>query len=233
MALPLRLPAARPADARGRAVGLIFGAAAALALSGGPAAAQFFWDKPGPPAKAGAGKPQKPAKPAPQPSRPQVAPEEDAGGQSGGPSGGLVGEGGERGPRPPPVARPNARPEPIILLKSVVGGLDIIENSATLAQVAGLKGGKGSFLSLRTGPGSNLKEIERLNEGRLLIPIMQGDPEWYGVIVAPPGVDSAEAIAAACQFDAPAAAAMGEQTVYKGPCRAGWVARRWVKMVVD
>jgi len=231
MAFPLRIPAARFPDARGRAVGLILGAAAALGLSAGPAAAQFFWDKPGPPARGGAAKQPKPQKPAgPQPSRPQVAPEEDAGGQ---PGGGLVGEGGERGPRPAPTARPGAKPQPIVLLKSVVGGLDIIENSATLAQVAGLKGGKGSFLSLRTGPGPTLKEIERLNEGRLLIPIMQGDPEWYGVIVAPQGADSAEAIAAACKFDAAAAAQMSEQTVYKGPCRAGWVARRWVKMVVD
>ena len=187
--------------------------AAATCLAPQGATAQFFWDQPGPGGKAQP-KPPK-ARPAPQPEA------------------GEGGEGGPLAPRPPPTARAGASAQPIILRKSNVGGLNIIEHAATLAEVSGLKGGKGSFLSLRAGPGAQLKELTRLNQGQLMIPIMQGDPEWLGVIVAPPGARDADAIAAACRIDEAAAAALPEQSPYRGPCRSGWVARRWAKMVVD
>ncbi len=194
----------------------LFGLAAlalAAGLAPGSASAQFFWDQPGPGGKAQP-KPPK-ARPAPQPEA------------------GEGGEGGPLAPRPAPTARAGARAQPIILRKSNVGGLDIIEHAATLAEVSGLKGGKGSFLSLRAGPAPSLKEIARLDQGQLMIPIMQGDPEWLGVIVAPPGAREPEAIAAACRLDEASAAALPEQSPYRGPCRSGWVARRWAKMVVD
>lgn len=212
MALTLRLPAARLPDAGGRFVGLI---ALALALTAAPAESQFFWDQPGPGGKQQAAPKPKKARPAPQPEQ------------------GEGGEGGPLAPRPPPTARPGATAQPIILRKSQVGGLNIIEHAATLAEVTGLKPGKDGFLSLRAGPGTKLKELARLRNGQLMIPIMQGDPEWLGVLVAPPGAGSAEAIAAACRVDEPAAAALPEQSPYSGPCRSGWVARRWAKMVVD
>lgn len=190
---------------------------AALALAAGietgGAQAQFFWDQPGPGGK---------AQPKPPKTRPAPQPEAGEGG-----------EGGPMAPRPAPTARPGAAAQPIVLRKSVVAGLNIVEHAATLAEVSGLKGGKGSFLSLRIGPAASLKEIARLNQGQLMIPIMQGDPEWLGVIVAPPGARDAEAIAAACRVDEATAATLPEQSPYRGPCRSGWVARRWVKMVVD
>ncbi|MBL8588894.1 MAG: hypothetical protein JNK46_10235 [Methylobacteriaceae bacterium] len=150
--------------------------------------------------------------------------------------GGQAAPRGEGGPRPSPVqprAAPAGKPQPIVLRKSVVGGLNIIENSATLATVFGLKGGKGSFLSVRVGPDAGLREIERLTEGRMMIPIAQDNPEWFGVVYAPAGLETVEAIAAACRIDEAAAATLPEQSVYRGPCKSGWVNRRWVKLLVD
>ncbi len=194
----------------------LFGLAAltlAAGLAPGSASAQFFWDQPGPGGKAQP-KPPK-ARPAPQPEA------------------GEGGEGGPLAPRPPPTARVGARAQPIILRKSNVGGLDIIEHAATLAEVSGLKGGKGSFLSVRTGPDAGLREIERLTEGRMMIPIAQDNPEWFGVVYAPAGLETVESIAAACRIDEAAAATLPEQSVYRGPCKSGWVNRRWVKLLVD
>lgn len=112
------------------------------------------------------------------------------------------------------------------------GGLRFIENSALLAEVSGLKADASSFLSVRAGPGVAYREIDRLKTGRKLIPLSP-DFEWMGIVYAEAVHTTAEAISLACQLDENHAANAPESAPYAGPCKSGWVNRKWVKMLVD
>jgi hypothetical protein len=121
---------------------------------------------------------------------------------------------------------------PVMVRPGDQGGLRYIENSGLLAEVSGLKNQPDSFLSVRAGPSVAYREIDRLRAGRKLVPLSP-DFEWMGVVYASPQLATAEAIAAACKLDETTAAALAEATPYAGPCKSGWVNRKWVKMLVD
>lgn len=138
---------------------------------------------------------------------------------------------------PPPEPAAPARLAPDSVLSVMVrrgdqGGLRYIENSALLAEVTGLKNRSDSFLSVRAGPGLAYREVDRVRLGRKLIPLSP-DFEWMGVVYADPHLTTAEAIAQACGLDEASAASAPESAPYAGPCKSGWVHRKWVKMLVD
>jgi hypothetical protein len=140
-----------------------------------------------------------------------------------------------REPPPEPAAPARVAPGarvPVPLRKTEAGGVHFIENSALLAEVSGLKPDPKSFLAVRAGPGPAYRELDRLKAGRKLIPLVP-DFEWIGVVYGPPDAQSAEEIAAACKLDEASAAALAESSVYAGPCKSGWVSRKWVKTLVD
>lgn len=134
-------------------------------------------------------------------------------------------------PTAPAKVAPNAQLA-VTVRRGEQGGLRFIENSALLAEVSGLKSAPGSFLSVRAGPGVAYREIDRLKAGRKLVPLSP-DFEWMGVVYGEARLTSAEEIAAACGLDEAAAASAPDSAPYAGPCKSGWVNRKWVKMLVD
>ena len=81
------------------------------------------------------------------------------------------------------------------------------------------RGGADGFLSLRAGPGTAWPEIARLRPSTLMFEC-EGSGIWAAVIVRPDGGGD-------CAIPTPAR----KLTQYKGPCRHGWVARRYLETV--
>lgn len=105
-----------------------------------------------------------------------------------------------------------ARPEvPVMLLAD---GLD----PCGLGVVKGLKAGGDGFLSVRARPSAQGRELGRLRNGdEVYMCADKGD--WIGIVYSRPRGDCGVTSAAA------------RSAAYAGPCKSGWVHRRWVELV--
>lgn len=99
----------------------------------------------------------------------------------------------------------------------VVGGDADLDACATLSEIRGLNPRGDGFLSVRSGPGTRHAEIDRLFNGNQVYSCAeQGD--WVGIIYP---------FSRRCGVATPWPAARP----YAGPCRSGWVHRRFVREV--
>ncbi|MET0271008.1 MAG: hypothetical protein ABW173_11335 [Sphingomonas sp.] len=100
----------------------------------------------------------------------------------------------------------------------MIGGDELTDACATLAMPAGLKPGGDNFLSLRAGPGAAYRETARLTGAdRLLVCGARGG--WSAVVVRAAGRD--------CGVSSP----RPTRGAYRGPCRSGWVASRFLHIL--
>jgi hypothetical protein len=83
--------------------------------------------------------------------------------------------------------------------------------------VRGLNPRGDGFLSVRAAPSASRREIGRLYNGRQVY-VCQTRGAWYGIVYGRPGGD--------CGVTTP----WIRRLPYTGPCRSGWVARRWVEI---
>ncbi|KAI5914888.1 integron [Thauera sp. 2A1] len=98
----------------------------------------------------------------------------------------------------------------------MVGGEPDLDACASTGIVVGLRGGPGSFLALRRGPGLRFAITDRLRAGaRLWLCDSRG--AWLGVVHAADGRD--------CGVSSPQRA----RQPYRGPCTSGWVSDRFVR----
>ncbi|SFR96604.1 hypothetical protein [Sphingomonas jatrophae] len=81
------------------------------------------------------------------------------------------------------------------------------------------EGGREGFLSLRAGPGTAWPEIARLRPATSMIACSE-KADWIAVIIQPGGGGD-------CAIPVPT----GKPLRYAGPCRHGWVNRRFVETV--
>lgn len=97
------------------------------------------------------------------------------------------------------------------IMERASSGLD----SCGLAEIAGLKAGGDGFLAVRSGPGTDFSEIDRLHNGDKVWAFeTRGD--WYGVLYGVTSVDCGPV-----EADRPLS--------HKG--KAGWIYRNWVSGV--
>ena len=101
-----------------------------------------------------------------------------------------------------------------------VGGDGESDACAGLGQIARLDPAGDNFLSVREGPDSRYRERDRLGPGAL-VAICDERGSWLGVVYPAPGRD----------VDCAVAAPQARRAPYRGPCRSGWVHRRFVDVV--
>ncbi|MHC2107033.1 integron [Methylobacterium sp. CM6246] len=86
-------------------------------------------------------------------------------------------------------------------------------------QVVGLDPNGDGFLSVRSGPGGRpFREVDRLYNGNLVAICTENGP-WMGVVYGTRGTD--------CNVDTP----WPVKQAYTGPCKAGWIHFRYLKVI--
>jgi hypothetical protein len=97
------------------------------------------------------------------------------------------------------------------------GGEADFDACPTVGEVAGLDPQGDNFLALRAGPGGSYKMLKKLGPGTRLI-LCDARGGWLGVVV-----DNGSG----CGTTSPIA----KRQPYRGPCRSGWVFKRYVREV--
>ena len=87
-----------------------------------------------------------------------------------------------------------------------------------LAQVGGAKSG---LISVRTGPGNNFREVDRVANGQFVYSC-DGNSEWTGVVYMPGTGMTPE-----CGVTSP----VPERAPYSGKCKSGWIRTKWLTVV--
>ncbi|WP_324133580.1 hypothetical protein [Bosea sp. (in: a-proteobacteria)] len=122
-------------------------------------------------------------------------------------------------------------PEPVVVKSIVLDGKKIAPGGA-VAEIVGLRKGGDGFVSVRSAPSTKAAELGRLVQGERVIAVLQKDwnsANFVGVIYLPdPKADTP--LMEACRL--PEAPPYFDGT-YTGPCRSGWVARRFVRVLAD
>ena len=90
-------------------------------------------------------------------------------------------------------------------------------------EVAGLNPRGDNFLAVRSAPGTNAPILGRLGP-RHPVHVCDGTPDdqWLGIVYIPDPAGDAD-----CRVGSPVA----RPQPYRGPCRSGWVAARYIVVV--
>jgi hypothetical protein len=108
-------------------------------------------------------------------------------------------------------AQDAVRPTPPLML----GGDAEYDACPSPGVVEGLNPRGDGFLSVRAGPSTDRREIDRLGNGvAVFICVIEGD--WFGIVYPQ---------SARCGVGSP----WPRRRAYQGPCRSGWVHRRFVR----
>jgi hypothetical protein len=110
------------------------------------------------------------------------------------------------------------RPVPVL-----VGGWPNVDSCTSMGIVKPLKPGSSAFLAVRDAPELAAKEIARLKSGHpvWLCGKVQ-NKGWIGVIYHPQGAEG-DLWDCGVSEEGPA-----KPVAYRGPCKSGWVARRYL-----
>ncbi|WP_324134644.1 hypothetical protein [Bosea sp. (in: a-proteobacteria)] len=122
-------------------------------------------------------------------------------------------------------------PEPVVVKSIMLDGKKIAPGGA-VAEIFGLRKGGDGFVSVRSAPSTKAAELGRLVQGERVIGVLQKDwnsASFVGVIYLP-DAQADTAMMEACRL--PEAPPYFDGT-YTGPCRSGWVARRFVRVLAD
>jgi hypothetical protein len=116
------------------------------------------------------------------------------------------------------AAAPPARPEKPVM----VGGIADLDACLSNGQVTGLNPRGDNFLSVRSRPATNARELGRLRSGQIVWACDEtADGSWTGIIFAPPGSG----------IDCGVGTPWPRHAPYRGPCASGWVSSRWLKII--
>lgn len=102
-----------------------------------------------------------------------------------------------------------------------VGGYHDLDACLTVSKVAGLNSKGDNFLSLRSRPAADARELMRLRAGQAVWVCDAAAGGWTGVLVAPSGDD----------LDCGVGSPIARRQPYRGRCRSGWVASRYLQVV--
>ena len=100
-------------------------------------------------------------------------------------------------------------------------GTGIVDACPSLGSIAGLKSKKGSFLAVRSGPGTRYAMIDKLYERQTFYMCgISKDGQWHSIVY------SEEPL-----IDCNVSMAVDKPQVYSGKCKSGWVHRKWVEVL--
>lgn len=108
----------------------------------------------------------------------------------------------------------------------MVGGEPERDACPSLGAIIPLRKGGDGFVAVRAAPSVKARMLDKLKSGReLLLCEDSADGQWVGVVYPEPmGGPSVTD----CGVSSPVA---GKRRAYDGPCRSGWVARRFVTVI--
>jgi hypothetical protein len=126
-------------------------------------------------------------------------------------------------------------PDQPVMLVPIVDGGKAIFSGASVGQIVGLKKGGDGYVSVRGAPSLKANERGRLTPNRFVL-MLSGDKAaekagFIGVIYVEPAEDVD--LGKTCGIEDPPTPTMTQKRIYSGPCRSGWVARRFVKVLAD
>lgn len=88
-------------------------------------------------------------------------------------------------------------------------------------EVAGLHPEGDNFLTVRAGPGRDARALDRLGPGRI-VNVCETHGSWLGIVYGP-----SSGLGEDCGTGSP----VPRPRPYAGPCRSGWVAARYIRIV--
>lgn len=100
----------------------------------------------------------------------------------------------------------------------MVGGMADLDACGAVGKVVGLNPKGDNFLAVRSGPGTNFPKLDELREGAL-VTLCAEETGWLGIVYSHDDTD--------CGVSTP----RPERAPYRGPCRSGWVSRRYVSPI--
>ncbi len=124
------------------------------------------------------------------------------------------------------------RPVAVTINPIIVDGAAIAPGGA-VAQIQGLKKGGDGFVSVRDAPSTKGRETDRLTEGTFLIRTFaegaDAGTKFVGVVYDR-DVNSDRSMLERCAIPEAPPYSSG---AYKGPCKSGWMAARFVRVLAD
>ncbi len=106
----------------------------------------------------------------------------------------------------------------------MIGGDPNLDACSSFYRVEGLNPRGDGFLSVRSAPGVSSPETDRLvNNTYVTVCDRAGD--WYGIVYRNRANDPNASDG--CGVSSP----VPRKRAYAGPCRSGWVHRRWVRVI--
>jgi hypothetical protein len=121
------------------------------------------------------------------------------------------------------LANRAGRPRPAvpIMVGGPFTGHNCTELAVTMATVMPMK--PDAYLAVRAAPDLNAKELERIKPGHpVIICTNITNKLWVGVLYRADGEDDESAHCGLYETRKP------KRSAYNGPCRSGWVARRYL-----
>ena len=92
----------------------------------------------------------------------------------------------------------------------------------TIGKVSGLNPKGDNLLSVRAGPETTYREVDRLEQGQIVwLCDVTRNGRWHGIVYSKGPGDPA------CEVSSPVAS----KRLYSGPCQHGWVSARYVEAI--
>ena len=135
-----------------------------------------------------------------------------------------------------PAAKPAPASKPVVLERMIFDGQPS-DYAGGWARIVGLKKNGDGFVSVRAAPSTDATEVDRRTLNRNVYAINPAD-DWkkatfIGVIYHPDPNADAEKFEAACGVENPPRADAPVKREYTGPCKSGWVHKRFVEVLAD
>lgn len=131
-----------------------------------------------------------------------------------------------------PAMAQEVRPQPVTVKSIVLDGAAVAPGGA-IAHIIGLKKGGDGFVSVRAAPSTKAAELDRLKNDDFVIAVI-GSVDWDTASFIPVIYDPADApgkpTMEVCRL--PESPPYFEGT-YQGPCKSGWVSKRFVEVMAD
>jgi hypothetical protein len=106
----------------------------------------------------------------------------------------------------------------------MIGGEADIDACNSFWRVRGLNPRGDGFLSVRAAPGTDKRELDRLFNGDGVFVCEQAG-DWFGIVYPGAGLKPGSEID--CKVGSP----VPRQRAYAGPCRSGWVHKRFLEVI--
>ena len=122
--------------------------------------------------------------------------------------------------------------QPVVLKRMIFDGKPSYLEGA-FARIVGLKKGGDGFVSVRAAPSVKAAERDRLTGDRSVwsMPVAKG-ASFVAVIYADADLDG-DVVEKICNLPNPPPDSFPVKQVYTGPCKHGWVHKRFVEVLAD